>query len=58
MNAASRKADQFIVRLPDGLRDELKTLARARHRSMNGQVVVMIERGLAAEKAALGQPAS
>ena len=55
MHSLSRKTDNFVVRMPEGLRDELKKLAQARHRSMNGQVVAMIESGLAAEKAASGQ---
>ncbi|MCB4862398.1 Arc family DNA-binding protein [Sphingobium sp. PNB] len=56
MTATSRTSDKFVVRLPDGLRDELRKLAIARHRSMNGQMVAILEQGIAAEKTASGQP--
>ncbi len=52
MTAPSRTADKIMLRLPDGLRDELKQMARDGYRTMNGQVIMLIERGLAAEKAA------
>lgn len=52
MPSTNRGSDRIIVRLPDGLRPELKELARVNHRTMNGQVVAMLESGLAAEKTA------
>ena len=44
MNAIppSRSADQFVVRLPDGLRDTLKARAAANHRSMNAEIVAIL----------------
>ena len=51
----SRESDRVIVRLPDGMRDELKEMARARHRSMTGQIAAMLESAIAAEKTASGQ---
>lgn len=42
----------YGLRMPDKLRAELKELAKARHRSMNAQIVMFVESGIAAEKAA------
>jgi len=41
MNPAppSRSADQFVVRLPEGLRDTLKARAASNNRSMNAEIV-------------------
>ena len=38
-NAPSRQADQFVVRLPFGLRDKIKEEAAKAGRSMNAEVV-------------------
>jgi hypothetical protein len=46
-NTASSK-DQFIVRFPVGMRDELKRLANSNRRSMNAELLLLIERGMAA----------
>lgn len=51
----NRDSPQVKLRLPDVLREELKELAEMRRRSMNAQIVTMLESGLAAEKAASGQ---
>lgn len=53
---ANRNSDQVLVRLPTGMRNKLKELAKARHRSMTGQIAVMLEDAIAAEKSASGQP--
>ena len=45
-DAPSRKQDQFIVRLPDGMRDRIKAEADANNRSMNAEIVAMIEEQL------------
>lgn len=44
MNPAppSRSADQFVVRLPEGLRDTLKTRAASNNRSMNAEIVAIL----------------
>jgi plasmid stability protein len=44
MNPAppSRSADQFVVRLPEGLRDALKTRAATNNRSMNAEIVAIL----------------
>jgi amino acid permease len=39
----SRKQDQFIVRFPDGLRDQVKASATENKRSMNAEIVAAIE---------------
>ncbi len=43
MGRPSRSSDQFIVRLPDGLRDRIKTAADANNRSMNAEIVATLE---------------
>lgn len=40
---SSQNQDKFIVRLPDGLRDRLRLAAEANHRSMNAEVVALLE---------------
>lgn len=40
--------DQYIVRFPDGMRDKIKALAKANRRSMNAEIIVAIEAGIAA----------
>jgi plasmid stability protein len=44
MNPAppSRSADQFVVRLPEGLRDTLKARAASNNRSMNAEIVAIL----------------
>jgi plasmid stability protein len=44
MNPAppSRSADQFVVRLPEGLRDALKARAAGNNRSMNAEIVAIL----------------
>lgn len=39
-----RNADQFPVRLPVGMRDRIKAAAAANHRSMNSEIVTILER--------------
>lgn len=41
-----RGSDQFPLRLPDGLRDRIKRHAEANGRSMNSEIVHLIESGL------------
>lgn len=35
----SRKLDQYIVRFPDGMRDELKRVAGENGRSLNAEII-------------------
>ena len=43
----SDKADQYIVRFPDGLRDRLKDEAAKNNRSMNAEIVARLEESFA-----------
>ena len=43
----SRKLDQYIVRFPDGMRDQLKKSAKENNRSLNAEIIHLIERGQA-----------
>lgn len=42
-DSPSRKQDQFIVRLPDGMRERIKSAAEANNRSMNAEIVATLE---------------
>ena len=40
MNAThSRTADKFVVRLPNGMREQVAEVARRNHRSMNSEII-------------------
>ncbi len=39
----SRKMEQFVVRLPDGMRKRIKAAADANSRSMNAEIVATLE---------------
>jgi len=41
---SSQNQDKFIVRLPDGLRDRIRLAAETNHRSMNAEVVALLEK--------------
>lgn len=43
IDAPSKKQDQFIVRLPDGMRDRIKAAAETNNRSMNADIVATLE---------------
>jgi len=43
---SSRTADKFVVRLPDGMRERIADRARNHHRSMNSEIVAVLERDL------------
>lgn len=40
----SAKQDQFVLRLPDGMRDRIKAAAEANNRSMNAEVIARLAR--------------
>lgn len=44
MAKAGRGSDQFPLRLPDGLRDRIKAYAERHGRSMNAEIVRVLER--------------
>lgn len=39
----SRGSDQFMVRFPEGMREKIKTIADRQGRSMNSQIIHMLE---------------
>jgi len=39
----SRKLDQYIVRFPDGMRDQLKEAAKENNRSLNAEIIARLE---------------
>ncbi len=43
---SSRTADKFVVRLPDGMRDQIAEVARHHHRSMNSEIIARLEQSL------------
>lgn len=46
----SREQDKFVIRLPDGLRPEIAAIARLNHRSMNGEIIIRLQRSLVQEQ--------
>lgn len=46
---SSRTADKFVVRLPDGMRERIAERARVHHRSMNSEIISVLEKDLAIE---------
>lgn len=43
---AAKNADQYMLRFPEGMRDQLAALAEANGRSMNTEVIAALERHL------------
>jgi hypothetical protein len=43
MTAPSKQLDQFVVRLPEGMRDRIKAAAEAANRSMNAEIVATLD---------------
>ena len=46
----SRVQDKFVLRLPDGLRPEIAAVASRNQRSMNGEIIIRLERSLSLER--------
>ena len=42
-DSPSRRQDQFIVRLPDGMRERIRLAADRNNRSMNAEIVATLE---------------
>jgi len=49
LNSEERGTDPFPLRLPNGMRDRLRASAAADRRSVNSQIIVLLERALPAE---------
>lgn len=45
-----KQAEKIMVRMPAGLRDRVKAAADLDHRSMNSQIIVILERALASDE--------
>ena len=45
MSIGRRNQDQYMLRLPDGLRDEIKATADANNRSMNSEIIARLSGG-------------
>lgn len=57
LNIGGRGNDQFMVRFPTGMRDEIKSAAREAGRSMNSEIIWVLSRyyaGLTATGAKFG----
>ncbi len=55
---ASRDLDKVIVRLPNGMRDQLKDAAKTQNRTMNAEIVSRLQFTLDADMALSGGNAS
>ncbi|MNO12939.1 Arc-like DNA binding domain protein [compost metagenome] len=43
---SSRTADKFVVRLPDGMREQIADVAKDNHRSMNSEIISRLKKSL------------
>ncbi len=43
---APQLADKYVLRMPDGMRDKLAALAKANNRSMNAEIVGLLQQGM------------
>lgn len=39
-------ADKYVLRMPDGMRDKITEIARANGRSMNAEMVLMLQQAM------------
>ncbi len=46
----SDQADKVLVRMPDGMRDRLKEVAKSNNRTLNAEIVARLERSFTADK--------
>ncbi|VVP30254.1 Arc family DNA-binding protein [Pseudomonas fluorescens] len=46
MSTSSRDADKFVVRFPDGMRNQINAVSGKNHRSMNSEIIKRLERTL------------
>ncbi|NHZ36562.1 Arc family DNA-binding protein [Massilia rubra] len=44
--ATGRDSDKYIVRFPDGMRDQIAELAKANNRSMNAEIVARLQESI------------
>jgi len=48
-SGTGRTSDSYVVRMPDGMRDLLKARSKQKRRSMNSEIVALIEAGLTSD---------
>ncbi len=46
MVAPSKLSDQFVVRLPDGMREAVRASAKANERTMNAEIIFHLRKAL------------
>jgi hypothetical protein len=46
----SQTADKFIIRLPDGMRDQIAEAAKANNRTMNAEIVARLQASFSEER--------
>jgi Arc-like DNA binding domain len=46
----SRQLDKFILRLPDGMRDEIAASAKANNRTMNAEIVLRLRNSFSSKR--------
>lgn len=49
MAKTGRSSDQFMLRLPEDLRDRIRSIAERNGRSMNAEIVLRLERSISFE---------
>lgn len=52
--APSRQLDKFIIRLPEGMRDQIKAASKSSKRTMNAEVVARLDASFKADENAKG----
>ena len=55
---APQLADKYVLRMPDGMRDKITELAKANNRSMNAEIVLILQQALDSPKSSTGAGAS
>lgn len=51
LERAPQLADKYVLRMPDGMRDRITELAKANGRSMNAEIVLILQQALDARGA-------
>lgn len=51
---APQLADKYVLRMPDGMRDKITALAKANGRSMNAEIVLILQQAIDARTPFVG----
>lgn len=54
-NAPSQSADKYILRFPDGMREQIAAAAKANNRSMNAEIIARLQSSFEQEVANANQ---